>query len=121
MLTGPTKQETRTIIVDLEKYSKKSGKKIWKTIAKTLGKSTRNRARVNVYHLNRLSKKQKDKTFIVPGKVLATGDVDGKIEVACLGYSGKAKEKIEKQKGRILTLKELIEEKPKAEKMVIVK
>ena len=121
MLTGPTKQETRIIIVDLEKYSKKSGKKIWKTIAKTIGKSTRNRPVVNIYHLNKLAKKQKDKTFIVPGKILATGDVESKIEVACLNYSEKAKEKIEKQKGKILTLKELIEEKPKADKMVIVK
>jgi len=121
MLTGPTKQETRTLIVDLEKYGKKSGKKVWKTIANNLNKSTRNRAKVNVYHLNKLAKKQKNKTFVVPGKVLATGFVDEKIEVACLDYSEKAKEKIMEQKGKIISLKELINEKTKEEKMVIIK
>jgi len=121
VLTGPTKQETRTIIVDLEKYSKKSGKQIWKRIAEELSKGSRRRAKINLYQLNVIAKKNKDKTFIVPGKVLGTGVVDGKVDVVCLDYSENAGKKVAQQKGKIFTIKEFLGTKPKADKMVIVK
>ena len=121
MRTGPTKKSTRELIVDLEKQGKKSGKKVWKDVAARLGKPSRNLAKVNVYKLNALSKKFPGKIFVVPGKVLSSGDVDSKIGVACFTCSEKAREKIEAGKGKVMSLKELVGAKVKESSMVIVR
>ncbi|MCR4335016.1 MAG: 50S ribosomal protein L18e [archaeon] len=114
------KKSTKELIVSLEKHGKKTKKKIWKSLAERLAKPTRIRAKVNVDKLNKLAKKQKGKIFVVPGKVLAMGVIDMQLNVACFEYSAKAKEKIESQKGKIISLTELIESKPKESEMVIV-
>jgi len=120
MRTTKAKKNTQQLIVALEKQGKKSGKNVWKSVAKRLAKPSRNRARVNVDKLNKLAKKQKDKIFVVPGKVLSMGEVEEKINVACLDCSKRARDKIEKQKGKVILLKDLIEAKPKESTMVIV-
>ncbi|MFH1390684.1 MAG: 50S ribosomal protein L18e [Candidatus Diapherotrites archaeon] len=114
------KKSTKKLIVSLEKQGKKTKKAVWKSIAERLAKPARIRAKVNVDKLNKLAKKQKDKIFVVPGKVLSMGEINTKIEVACLDYSEKARKKIEAHKGKILSLTELIEAKPKESEMVIV-
>ncbi len=114
------KKSTKELIVSLEKQGKKTKKNVWKSLAKRLAKPTRIRAKVNVDKLNKLAKKQKAKVFVVPGKVLSMGFIDTKIEVACFNYSEKAREKIEEQKGKVLSLSELIDAKPKESEMVIV-
>jgi len=120
MRTGPTKQETRDTIVKLEKYGKKTKKAIWKDLTKRLKKPSRIRAKINVYRLNELAEKNKDKILVVAGKVLAKGNVETKIEVACFNYSEKAEQKINAKKGNIMLLTDLIDKKISADKMVIV-
>ncbi len=120
MRTGPTNEMTREIIVDLEKEGKKTGKKVWGEIASRLSKPTRSRAEINVYSLNVLAKKNEGCILVVPGKVLATGSADTKIDVACFACSEKARKTIHGAKGKVMNLKELIESKTASNKMVIV-
>jgi len=120
MRTGPTNKSTRELIVDLEKAGKKLDKKVWGEIAYRLSAPSRRRAQINVYKLSILAKKNKGRILVVPGKVLSNGKVDGLIEVACFSISAKAKEAIEEAKGKVMSLKDLIESKAASNKMVIV-
>jgi large subunit ribosomal protein L18e len=118
MRTGPTNRETKSIAVMLERHGKKSRKKIFTEIAEKLLKPSRKRACVNIFKLNEIAKTCGEKVLIVPGKVLASGDLEKKIEVACLNCSATAKRKIESMKGKVIELKEIIGISPN--KMVIV-
>ena len=118
--TGPTNENTKEIIVAFEKQAKKTDKTVWKDIAKRLKKPTRIRAKTNVFALEKIAKKNNGKILVVPGKILAAGEINSKVDVACLDCSEKAKEKIEAQKGKVMTLTELVESKADVKKMVIV-
>jgi len=120
-MNGPTKKETRDLIIKLEKKSKKAGKAFWKDIAKRLAKPSRGRASVNVYKLEAIAKKNNNKVLVVPGKILATGNIETKIVVAGLDCSEKARKKIETAKGKVMSIEELLESKEKESNMVIVK
>ena len=120
MRTGPTNEKTREIIVDLDKFGKKAKKELWRDLAERIGKPSRHRASINVYKLSRLAKANAGKVLVVPGKVLAKGNAETIIEVACLACSGKARREIENAKGKVMSFKELLASKPHADKMVIV-
>ncbi len=120
MRTGPTRESTRELIVDLEKKGKKVQKAVWKKLSQKLARPTRQRAEINVYRLSEIALKNAGRVLVVPGKILSKGDVAGKIEVACFSCSKKAKEKIGKAGGKVMSLKELIESKTEPSKMVIV-
>jgi large subunit ribosomal protein L18e len=114
------KKSTRELLVALEKQSKASKSKVWTEIASRLSKSTRGRIKVNLWELSKVCKNGKDKTFIVPGKVLGTGELSGAVEVAAFSFSENAKKKIAAQKGTAMNLRELLEKKPKPSSMVII-
>ena len=119
MRTGPTKQGTREIIVDLDKHGKESRKSVWRDLAERVAKPSRLRASVNIYKLSKLAKANPGKILVVPGKVLAKGIADTKIDVACLACSAQARVEIAKAKGKVMSLKELIASKTGADKLVI--
>ena len=119
--TGPTKQRTRDLIVTLDKHGKSTQQTAYRTISELLKLPTRIRAEVNVEHLNKLATQTKDKVFVVAGKVMAKGEVNQPIQVAALGFSANAKQKIMEAKGKTWTLEQLIENKVPAQKMVMVK
>jgi large subunit ribosomal protein L18e len=118
MRTGPTNKETKSIAIMLERHGRKSRKKIFTEISEKLLKPSRKRACVNIFKLNEIAKTVGDKVLVVPGKVLASGDVEKKIEVACLSCSASAKKKIESMNGKVIRLKEITGISPN--KMVIV-
>ena len=120
MNTGPTNEKTRKLVVDLEKHGKKTKKRVWRVLSEKLAGSTRRRPSVNVYKLSELAKRNEGRILVIAGKVLAKGNADTKIEVACFACSGKAKAKIEAAKGRVWSLAELMESKPKENRLVIV-
>ena len=113
--------KTRSLIVDLDKHGKKTGKRIWRVLAQTLASSSRRRPQAGLYLLGRLAKKNPGKIFVLAGKLLSNGPIESKIEVACFSCSAKAKEKIGKLGGKVMTLDELIKHDPGADKMVMVK
>ncbi len=110
----------REIVVDLEKHGKRTKSLVWLDIARRINVSSRRRVCVNVFELSKLLGKNEGKIFVVPGKLLSKGSVGGKLEVACLFASDKAREKIVEKGGRVLSFKELIELNPSASKLVVV-
>lgn len=117
MKTGPTNPELKNLIVDLKKLSIQENKKLWKRIAKDLEKSTRSRRIVNLVKISKYAKE--DETVLVPGKVLAGGDLTKKATIAAYQFSDSAIDKINKI-GKAITIKELMEKNPKASKVRIL-
>ncbi|RBQ23228.1 50S ribosomal protein L18e [Candidatus Methanobinarius endosymbioticus] len=91
---------------------------IWKDVASRLEKSTRRRTEINLSDINRVS--EEEQTIIVPGKVLANGNLDHKVTVAALNFSKTAQEKIEEAGGEGISISEIIEKNPKGSNIKIV-
>lgn len=105
--TGPTNQITRDLVLRL----KKTKKPIWKAVAMSLEKPSRNRPEVNISRLNRHS--EKGDSLVVPGKVLGSGTIDFPVDVAALSFSEEAKRKIAKAGGKAHRIEDIIEKPPK--------
>lgn len=115
--TGPTNQILKNLIVDLRKKSTEEGVGIWKRIAKDLERPTRQRRVVNLYKINKYTK---DGDFvIVPGKILATGELDHNVIICGFNLSDSAKDKI-KSKGSFMTIPELMKKNPKGKDIKII-
>ena len=108
--TGPSNKYLRELIRNLKKSSIEEKVKIWKAVAVELEKPTRQRRIVNLERINRTC--NDNETIIVPGKVLAHGDLDKKLNVAAHSFSAGALLKINK-KGKALFIQDLIKKNPK--------
>ena len=115
--TGPTNQILYGLIQELRKKSIEHGVNIWKRVANDLEKPTRKRRIVNLYKINKYTKE--NETIIVPGKVLAVGDLDHPVTVAAFSFSGSALDKINKI-GKTIPINDLIKESPKGKKIRII-
>jgi len=102
----------------LKKHSREHKAKIWRTIAENLGKPKRKRVSVNISRLNRYT--QKNDVVVVPGKVLGAGKLNHPITVAAFAFSEKAREKIQKARGKCLSLIELAQKNPKGSNIKII-
>ncbi len=116
--TGPINPYLKQLVENLEKKSFELDAPIWKTIAKKLEKSTRQRIEVNLSDIERNTKK--DDTIIVPGTVLASGQLNKPVSIAAWRFSSSAIKKIKESKGKILTIEDLLEENPKGSKIKII-
>jgi len=103
----------KELIKNLEKLAAKEKVKLWKVIATELNKSTRAKREVNIHSINRNTKE--NETIIVPGKVLGTGDIDHKVNVAAFQFSESAKQKI-----NAMSIEQLMKENPKAKGVRII-
>ena len=108
---GPTDPNVASLIVELRKASRNNEAPIWRSISKRLQKSRRSRPEVNVSKLNRHT--QNDEFVVVAGKVLGSGELDHSVNVAAVTFSEGARSKILAAEGRVLTISELLNEKPK--------
>lgn len=112
-ITGPTNPNLKRLIRALRTASNKEGVAIWDKIAAELEKPTRVRRKVDVARLNRVAKAKE--VVVVPGKVLATGDIDHEITVAAWRFSEAAKKKV-----KAITIEELIKQNPKGKNVRII-
>ena len=110
IMTQKTNIQMLGLIDLLRDNSRKQNANIWGRIAADLEKPTRQRRLVNIYKLDKYTKE--NETVIVPGKVLGTGELSHKINVAAFSFSDGAKEKILKAKGQCLTITELLQKNP---------
>ncbi len=109
--TGPTNVYLKQLVENLKKRSRELDAPIWKTVAEKLEKSTRQKVEVN---LNKINKHAAEDSFVVvPGIVLGSGEINKAVNVSAWRFSRSAIEKINKSKGKILTIDELVREKPK--------
>ncbi|MDD5086336.1 MAG: 50S ribosomal protein L18e [Candidatus Nanoarchaeia archaeon] len=109
-ITGPTNKSLNELITELRKSSNSHNSNLWKRIADELSRPTRQRRVVNLSSINRNTKENEN--IIVPGKVLATGELDHKVTIAAWQFSGQALDKIKKSNSKAILIKELIKEKP---------
>jgi len=105
------------LIEKLKKLSIDKDVKLWKRIASDLEKSTRNRRVVNLSKISRYSKE--GIIVVVPGKVLAGGNLEHPVNVVAYNFSKKAFDEINK-KGSAITLNSFIEKNPKAKNIKII-
>lgn len=113
-----TNNQLQTLIGDLKSLSRKEGVKLWSRIANDLEKATSQRRIVNLSKLAHYTKENEQ--LIVPGKVLAGGDLSHKVTVAAFSFSKGAKERIEKLQGKALSIPEMMKENPKGQKVRII-
>jgi len=99
------------LIKNLKEKSYKEEVAIWKDVAKRIQRATRRRAEVNLSRINRVS--NDGETVLIPGKVLAGGDLDYKVNVVALNFSKIAQEKIEKSGGECFSISSILEKNPK--------
>ena len=104
------------LIGKLREKSNTEKSNLWKSIALELEKSSRKRRIVNLFKIDKYSKE--DDIVIVPGKVLATGELTHKITVAAYSFSGTAVDKIKKINGNAVSIEKLMEMKPKNVKII---
>ena len=112
--TGPTNAQTIALISHL----RKNEIGLWRRIADDLEMSTRSRREVNLFRIARHTKE--NETIIVPGKVLGTGDLHHKVNIAAFNFSRGAVEKIEKAKGTCMSISEIIQKNPKGQNIRII-
>ncbi len=106
--TGPSDPNTVALIRDLRKKNVSDKKhNFWLVLSEKLGKPRRRRPAINLSKISRYAKKTE--LVVVPGKVLASGEIKGSYTVAALQFSAIAEEKIQKAGGTTLSLRELME------------
>jgi large subunit ribosomal protein L18e len=112
--TGPTNIHMRTLINKLRKTKSPA----WKDVAKMLGSARRRKTEVNVSSISKHAKK--GETVVVPGVVLASGEIDKAVTVAAWRFSPAAEKKIKNAKGSSVTIDELFKKNPKGSKIKIM-
>ncbi len=116
--TGSTNPILKELIRELKKASIDQDVAIWKRVATDLEKSTRSRRIVNLSKISRYTKE--NETIVIPGKVLGSGDLSHRLNVAAYKFSESALEKLQKIGAKAIPLKELIKENPKGKKIRII-
>ena len=84
-----------------------------------MGKSRRQRVIMNVGKLEKLGKQCKGKTLIIPGKLLAKGELRESVNVIALEYSAKAGSKVKEAKGSIQGFEACMQGKVKPSEVII--
>jgi len=116
--TGPTNPFMRELIQTLRTKSLELKAPIWKRVAEKLEKPRRRRVEVNLSEIERNA--EKNDTIIVPGVVLSNGELTKPLKIAAWKFSGNAKEKIEKSKGKAIDIEELMKENPKGSNVKVM-
>ncbi|MHA1631078.1 MAG: 50S ribosomal protein L18e [Candidatus Heimdallarchaeota archaeon] len=105
--TGPSDPNTVALIRDLRKKGAADKKhSFWTVLSKKLAKPRRQRSVVNLSKISRYAKS--DELVVIPGKVLASGEIKGSYTIAALNFSEVAEAKIVKAGGKVLSLQELL-------------
>jgi large subunit ribosomal protein L18e len=98
-----TKRKTKSELVETINLAKKNN---LLELGKKLSGPTRLQSKINLNDLNKL----KENKVIVVGKVLSKGEIEKKIEIAALGFSESAKEKLEKSGSKTTSIKQFIKD-----------
>lgn len=117
--TKTTNPQLIELISRLRKLSKEQEAPIWLDVADHLAKSRSQRVTTNLSTINRHT--EKDDVVLVPGKILASGELDHSVTVVSFEASDSAKAKVTGAKGKYLTIPELLEKNPKGSKVKIIR
>lgn len=103
-------QLTRTVH-ELRELSRENGAAIWAAVADRLERSRQNWSEVNLSRVSRYA--AKGAQVVVPGVLLATGELKVPVTVAAFRASAAARKKVEAAGGRSISLLELAVANPK--------
>ena len=106
-----TNPHLQQVIRELLAVSREMDAPIWRDVAERLERSRKNWTEVNLSRLSRYA--AKGEQIVVPGVLLATGDLTTPITVAAFRASAAARKKIEAAGGKALSLLELAVQNPK--------
>ena|SRR3990170_6229245 len=109
--TPKTNPRLHRLVRELRDLSRENEAPIWRDLAERLERSRRNWSEVNLSRLNRYA--SKGEQVVVPGVLLATGDISVPITVAAFRASEAARRKVEAAGGKSLSLLELAVQNPK--------
>lgn len=109
--TGPTNVYLRQLVESLKKRYYRENTPIWLAVVEKLEKPRRQKVEVNLSDIERNT--QNGDTVVVPGCVLASGELTKSVNVAAWRFSEGAEQKIKKSKGKCMTIEELVKENPK--------
>ncbi|MDD5171654.1 MAG: 50S ribosomal protein L18e [Candidatus ainarchaeum sp.] len=107
------------ILLSLIETLNRTEKPFWKKVAYELSRPRRQRAEVNLSKLDAYS--GEEGTVIVPGKVLASGSVSKKVNVAAFAFSERAKQLISAAGGKAMTIESLHKSNPEGRGVMILK
>ncbi|MEE2812312.1 MAG: 50S ribosomal protein L18e [Candidatus Thermoplasmatota archaeon] len=107
-----------TLIGDLKAQTRSNGAALWRDVAQRLEKSRSNWAEPNLSRLSRYA--ADEKIILVPGKLLGSGNVEGKHTVAAYSVSNSARAKIEEAGGKVVSIQDLMNENPKGKGVYIL-
>jgi len=110
--------QLQNLVKELKKKSIEDSVGFWKRVAVDLEKPTKQRRIINLSKISKFCKE--NEIIVVPGKVLADGELDKKISVAAYAFSKTAKEKILKSQGQLMTIEELMKKNPKVQDLKIM-
>jgi len=119
MERGPENKLLKDLVIFLEKASKKNKAPIWLAVAKMLSAPRRQRIAVNIGMVSRFAKP--GSTVVIPGKLLCSGELEHKVNVASFSAARGAEEKISKAGGKFMGIRELVESNPKGSGVVILR
>ena len=102
----------------LKAKSRDTGAALWRDVALRLSKSRSNWAQPNLSRVSRYA--PEGATVVVPGKLLGSGDVAGAPTIVAYSVSAGARAKVEAAGGRVMSLRELMDENPKGSGVVIL-
>lgn len=102
--------ELAHVLIELRRAAKAHEAPVWAALAEKLARPRHQVTPVNVGHLDRVT--DANETVVVPGKLLADGDLTKPVTVAAFHYSAQAKGKIHHAGGKALTIPELLKAHP---------
>lgn len=97
----------------------RSEKPIWKKVASELAKPRRKKVQVNLSKIEELA--EDGSIILVPGKVLGSGAMSKKVNIAAFAFSESAKILIAQAGGKVLSIENLHQTNPKGSGVIIVK
>ena len=107
------------LIFDLKATSRDNDSAIWRDIAVRLEKPNRNWAETNLSKIERYAKD--GETLVIPGKVLAAGNITKNVTVAAYSFSQKAKDAIMESGGKAVSIRDLMDANPKGSNIRIMR
>lgn len=109
--TPKTNPRLHRVVQELRDLSRENAAPIWRDVAERLERSRKNWSEVNLSRLSRYA--GKGEQVVVPGILLATGELTVPLTVAAFRTSEAARRKIEAAGGKALSLLELAVQNPK--------
>ncbi len=106
-----TNSQLTRVVHELRELSRENGVAIWRDVAERLERSRKNWSEVNLSRVSRYA--AKGEKLVVPGVLLATGDLALPVTVAAFRASAAARKKVEAAGGKSMSLLELAVANPK--------